>query len=54
MHVYVKFQFSMFNGKHCCARIWKEDNQFIFFLLITPSTWVITMEAMIDLVVEGY
>jgi hypothetical protein len=26
----------------------------IFLLLIIPSTWVITMEAMIDLVVEGY
>ncbi len=27
---------------------------FLLLLLITPSTWVITMEAMIDLVVEGY
>jgi hypothetical protein len=54
MHAYAKFQFRMFNGEHCCARIWREDNQFIYLLPITLSNWVIKMEPMIDLVVEGY
>jgi hypothetical protein len=27
---------------------------FIYLLLITPNTWVITMKVVIDLVVDGY